>query len=128
MQNNACRMILRAGKYDNVENMHLELGLDYLVERRLFHTSTLVFKIENDLIKCPHLKLLFDNVADQHEVNTRASTRGYMVVPVYRTIFGSRSIQVLGSKIWNSLPLFIRESKTLDTFTRLYWKYFSRRN
>ncbi len=55
-----------------------------------------------------------------------AAGRNDLFVPVTRTLFGLRSIVSYGSKIWNLLPIALRECKTIETFTRNYWKIYNR--
>ena len=52
--------------------------------------------------------------------STRASVKGDCVIPFRRTTFGQNVLSIIGGKLWNSLPLIIRECPTFNTFkTRL---------
>ena len=46
MQNNACRMILRADRFESIHAMHIGLGLTVLSDRRLFHISGFMYKVK----------------------------------------------------------------------------------
>ena len=122
VQNNACRMILMAGKYTNVAAMHADLGLSTLVERRLFHSCGFMYKVQNDQIKAERLLILFDEIGGAHGRDTRASQRGDLVVLQTRTGYGERAIQVFGSRIWNMVPIELRQCNTFESFCRNYWK------
>ena len=124
MQNNACRMILRADKYESVKGMHIRLGLSALNERRLFHISGFMYKLKRGDIKSLELRFLFVDIDMYHGRLTRSLTREDLVVPSTRTTFGERAIAVFGSRIWNLLPLEFRTLGTFDTFCKHYWDRF----
>ena len=48
--------------------------------------------------------------------STRASVKGDCVIPFRRTTFGQNVLSIIGGKLWNSLPLIIRECPTFNTF------------
>ena len=50
IQNNACRLILREGKRASVMEMHFELKLNTLSDRRLFRISVYMFKCMLNII------------------------------------------------------------------------------
>ncbi len=102
-------MVLRAGKYESASEMHNELNLDFLVERRTFHISSFMFKIDKGLVKSPAIAQLFEPISNVHGVNTRAAGRCDLLVPVTRTLFGLTSLVCYGSKIWNVLPSGLRD-------------------
>ena len=122
VQNNACRMILLAGKYANVATMHRDLGLSTLLDRRLFHSCGFMYKIRNGQILAERLVILFEEIEEKHGRDTRSSERGDLVICQTRTNYGERSVKVFGSRIWNLLSLDLRNCKTFETFSRNYWK------
>ena len=47
----------------------------------------------------------------------RSATRGDLIIPSKKTVrFGSRSFNVSGPTMWNSLPVNIRHCKSFETF------------
>ena len=118
MQSNACRMVLRGGKFDNVLAMHNESDLDFLSERRTFHISGFMLKLINSLLKSRELADKFESIIDTHGVSTRVAGRHDLLVPITRTLYGPESIIVYGSKIWNLLPIILRKCKTIGAFTK----------
>ena len=121
IQNNACRLITRNGKYASVVGMHMELELRMLVDRRLFQVSVFMYKFIEGHITDRNILDMFRTLEHQHGRNTRAQARKDMIVPVCRTKMGERAFSIYGAKIWNSLLLETRESNTVETFTRRYW-------
>ena len=66
-----------------------------------------------------------------HKIGTRQATRGDLFKSLKNTtLYGLRTIQYFGSKLWNTLPLFIRVansvavfwSKLKTHFLDTYWK------
>ena len=55
-----------------------------------------------------------------------ACMRSDLIVPVTRTLYGLKGVAVFGSKIWNRLPVVLRECKTIESFTRNYWKLYNK--
>ncbi len=47
---------------------------------------------------------------------TRATARGDCIVPLRRTSCGQTVLSVAGSRIWNNLPIIIRDCNTYTTF------------
>ncbi|XP_072042881.1 uncharacterized protein [Amphiura filiformis] len=48
---------------------------------------------------------------------TRSSLdRTLLIVPKTRTLTGDKAYQTAGPRLWNSLPINIRQAKTLDIF------------
>ena len=85
MQNNACRMILEAHRYESVHAMHIRLDLAVLSDRRMFHIPGFMYKLKRGDIKAMDLHCLFMNVDMHHGRITRGLTRDDLVVPQTRT-------------------------------------------
>ncbi len=106
--------------------MDKELNLDFLVERRTFHISSFMYKVQKGLVRSMTISHLFEPITNVHGLNTRAAGRSDLIVPITCTQYGLKSIVVFGSKIWNLLPITLRECKTIESFTRNYWKIYDR--
>jgi len=50
--------------------------------------------------------------------STRSSSTQLLFVPHHNLSFGSRAFRVSAPKVWNTLPLHIRQSQSLSTFRR----------
>ena len=122
LQNCACRMILRTGRYASTSEMHNKLNITTLTERRLYHSAVFMFKIVKGLITCRTLRSVFITVDECHGVNTRAYSRGDLHIQASNTQFGERSIHIFGSRVWNMLPQVLRTLNTVQTFRTNYWK------
>ena len=102
--------------------MHLNLKVDTLVERRLYHLSCFMYKVVNGLVEDSRICCRFETLDVVHGRSTRANTRGDLVVRDTRTRFGEFAIQVFGARAWNLLPVIIRQSKSLNIFVNSYLK------
>ena len=120
IQNSCCRIILRADARTHVADMHLELKLTTLSERRLFHVACQMYKIMNGLIKTPYFDTKIRPMNEQHALVTRSSTRNDILIPRVRTNFGERSFSIFGARLWNILSTALRECETIVSFKRLY--------
>ena len=90
------------------------LGLSSLSTCKKFHLAQLTFKCHNSLAP-PYLAFLF------HKPSHRYSTRNSNLVnlpPVQSFTNGQHSLSYLGVSLWCSLPLSIRNSGSLVTFTQ----------
>ncbi len=121
IQNVACRTILLADKYSNVENMHKELGLNYLDDRRKFHFGNLCHKnVFPDGLRSG----LLDFFKRREVQNVRASRRvgkNDVVVPNCKSQISRKSISYRGPKFWNDLPNNIKDIVKFSIFVNR-WK------
>ena len=59
----------------------------------------------------------FTPAVNMHHYNTRAASRGDLFLQRKNTfIYGIRSIQYSGSRLWNTLPVPIRDSQSVSVF------------
>ena len=65
---------------------------------------------------------MFETLDMIHGRDTRSKARGDLVVKETRTRFGEFAIFVFGSRIWNLLPAFLRQSKSYNIFVSGYSK------
>ena len=122
IQNNACRLILREGNRASILSMYLELKLNTLCDRRLSRVSIYMYKCMKGLILDKNLLDMFETLALQHGVDTRAQRRDDLVVVQTRTQMGDRAFSIFGSRIWNSLPENLRTSNSVLIFANEYWR------
>ena len=68
----------------------------------------------------------------RHTITTRAITNKELQLPKCNTEIRKNSFAVRGVKIWNSIPLHIRQSSTLPQFKAAiklhYWQNFDSTN
>ena len=120
LQNRAARII--TGIYDyNVSASELvkSLGWVSLEKRCAYFTAITVFKCINNNAPV-QLSQSFNFISDYHDVNTRSSSNYSLHVPKPNLELFKTSLVYRGSKIWNDLPLNVKQSVSLESFKSLY--------
>ena len=120
LQNRAARII--TGIYDyNVSASELvkSLGWVSLEKRCAYFTAITVFKCINKNAPV-QLSQSFNFISDYHDVNTRSSSNYSLHVPKPNLELFKTSLVYRGSKIWNDLPLNVKQSVSLESFKSLY--------
>ena len=102
------------------------LSLKILKVEDLLHLNilTFVYKSINKLSpSCFHN--YFTPNSSVHRFGTRQATRGDLFKSFKNTtVYGLQTIQVFGSKLWNTLPLFIRVASSVSVFRSKLKTYF----
>ena len=85
---------------------------------------TFVYKSVNKLApSCFHD--YFQLNSSVHRIGTRQATRGDLFKSIKNTtLYGLQTIQYFGSKLWNTLPLFIRVASSIAVFRSKLKSYF----
>ena len=118
LQNNACRTILLAPFDTHISDMHQDLSLLTLQNRRDLHMCVSCHKsIYFDGKSC--LSGFYVPVTAVTGRSTRAADTLVMKVPRMRTKLGQRAISYRGPKFWNSIPRELRIVENFTTFKRL---------
>ncbi len=125
MQNFAAKVVKgNLKKYDHATPIIQELGWLKVKEKHKLETCITVFKVLNGFY--PAWYKSFPTVHEVTESITRQQNMLY--VPQTRTDAGARSLDVMGPKMWNSLPSDITDVATLTSFKNLIFKCFFLRN
>ena len=117
VQNVACRTLLLADNRTHIADMHNELGLYTLAERRDYHLSTLCHKNIYSEEKTG-LSKMFQKVEARGRI-TRFRNSCNMHVPKVKSSLGRHAIGFRGPVHWNKLPNKCKESAKLCTSQRL---------
>ena len=111
LQNNALRIIFR-GKKLSVSEMHEEANIEYLKLRRETHLLTLMFDRSRQI-----------QYIDTTDRVTRQANAILLKSPLAKTEKFARSPLCNGSKMWNALPVKVRQAQSKLHFKRLLDKY-----
>ena len=80
-----------------------------------------MFKLHNN--EAPLLLIgNYQLVRDRHNYNTRHSAKDDYVIPLRHRKQDQNSFMYLGPKVWNSIPITIK-NKTFAQFQKLYYDY-----
>ena len=97
------------------KEMFQELGWPTFTQRVQYHICVMVFKSLNG--QAPeYLSNLLTKCSETNVRSLRSSKQETLKVPFARTTYYEKSFSVTGPKLWNSLPIQIRQSSNLITF------------
>ena len=117
LQNTAARIVTRSSKRCHIMPILQKLHWLPLVCR--INYKLLVFVHRALYEKCPeYLSDLLHPYSPGRSL--RSTNDGQLAVPRTRlATFGDRSFEVCAPKLWNALPHYIRNNRSLESFTRL---------
>ena len=129
VQNTAARIVTYTSRQDHITPILSELHWLPVQYRIIYKILLFTYKALNDLAPSYIRDLITDYVPLRSSL--RSSNMNYLVQP--RSNFvkcGDRSFAVAAPKLWNSLPLCIRNASNLHAFksmlkTHLYKEAFS---
>ena len=131
LQNRAARVFTKNFKRTiSSRDLCESLGWMSVSERFRFHTCSLIYR-------CLYDKHIINNMTDtfisdltfvrnKHNYGTRNSYNKHLNIPKPRTEQYKHSLLYNGPILWNSIPLFIRNSDNLDFFKAKLKSYISR--
>ena len=85
--------------------------------RYTYFTGILMYKFTSGLLP-PSLINDFHFVKNIHPYPTRSSCSNNIALPQVKTEFFKRTISYTGPALWNSLPVDLRNSTSVDVFKR----------
>lgn len=115
LQKRAARIILRADFTTPSAVMFHKL--DWLpVDKRLkYNKAVFIYKALNNLSP-QYIADLLRPVSETHSRTLRSSVNGALAVPRSRSSLFDRSFSYTAPRLWNSIPLLIRNSSTVNCF------------
>ena len=111
LQKRAARLILDADFSIRNKLLFSELKWIPFPEIVKFHQLSLVFKCINNIVPI-YLRNMFRSKSNYHTYLLRSSGSGQLDVPRQHT----RSLSLIGPKLWNNLNKEIRNSTTISSF------------
>ena len=118
LQNSACRSILLLNREAHIFEMHNELNLPYLSDRRYLHYATDCHKAVHQSDAYCMSKFMIP-VGQVMPRTTRSGQQQVVRVPRRRTNLGQRGYSYRGRFFWNSIPSDIRSEQNLLHFKSL---------
>ena len=118
LQNHACRVILLCNWETHIIDMHTDLGLLMLDERRNLHFAFQLHKTVhgND---DGSLHQLMVPAANTGRALTRGNRNNNTIVPRVRTNMGQKSFEFRGPSFWNKLPNDLKTVGVFRSFKRM---------
>jgi predicted Rossmann fold nucleotide-binding protein DprA/Smf involved in DNA uptake len=113
VQNTLARVVLKLRKSDHITPALKELHWLPVKHRVTFKLATLTFKT----LQSGQPNYLRELVNIYEPPRTlRSSSQRLLCLDRTRTVVGTRSFKHSSATIWNSLPVFIRDCNTVETF------------
>ena len=113
IQNHAARIIARKKKYEHIEHIRKELHWLPVEFRLKYKILLLVFKCLHELAPvylCQLLELYMPSRS------LRSSSQNLLIEKQLRTKIGERAFSVCSPKLWNKLPVHVRNIGDIDAF------------
>eukprot|EP00057_Strongylocentrotus_purpuratus_P002322 XP_003724284.1 PREDICTED: uncharacterized protein LOC100888279 [Strongylocentrotus purpuratus] len=120
IQNTAARLLTRTRKYEHITPILRSLHWLPIPQRIQFKVLLLTYKARNGLAPA-YINGLISTKVQTSSIRLRSSSSVHLQLssgPRTHTRYGDRAFSVCAPKLWNNLPVSVRESPTLDTFKR----------
>ena len=95
--------------------MFTELGWQLIHKRLKYNKAVFIYKALNGFTP-EYITSLLRPVAETYDRRLRSSVNGTLAVPRSRTSLYDRSFSVSAPRLWNSLPVSLRHSTSLNVF------------
>ena len=122
LQERAARLILHADLLTPSELMFNELRWLTFPKRVQYHTCTTVYKALHGLAP-EYFSDVFTRISMVHNRNLRSVDNDLLRVPTSKTNFYENSFTISATKLWNIIPLNIRNIERLNEFKRALKSY-----
>ena len=122
LQRRACRIIL--GEQYTSLNEALKLINSLNIEKRIsLQKAKFMYQVSNKTVPTYIQNMFTTN--SEHPSHLRSSNEMNYIIPKPKTELFKGSMSYSGSKLWNSIPNDIRNSKTIKSFTYNYTKFLN---
>ena len=116
LQNRSARVITRTDNATPSEDVVQQLNWGKLEDRRRLHKVILMYKCLHKETESVNVNLIRHMDRHQHYKRPKED----FILPKPKTEQLKRTFRYSAAQIWNSLPVDIRESETLNAFKRAY--------
>ncbi|KAJ0172872.1 hypothetical protein K1T71_004733 [Dendrolimus kikuchii] len=124
LQNVCIRFIFGLRKYDHISEFRNKLKWLPIRLRRNVHLLSLLHNILFNPCTPPYLKELFSFLYQSHSCNLRSNENLLLTIPKHTSSFVGNSFAVQAVRLWNSLPLKIRQATSIGTFKHLITDHY----
>ena len=127
IQNMCAKLVLNRGKYESSRQALYDLH--WLPIKARINQKLLTFMFQCFIGKAPEYlnDILYKQVSRRQGLRSEIVANFDYQIPLNkRKTFSDRSFGTVGPRLWNALPLFLKQLETLDVFKRrLKTHYFS---
>jgi hypothetical protein len=122
LQNRAARILSYTHKFNHITPVLRELHWLPVQQRIIFKILLLCYKCQHGLAPS-YLSDLIHPYTPARDLRSSNPQRGLLFVPRSRIGFGDRSFEVAAPTLWNSLPIDIKQSSSVNIFKRTLKTY-----
>ena len=115
LQNRAATVVTRI-KYEEADHDLLLASLGWMNVRQLvyYDTASLMYEIQMEPHQNTHS--LFNKCGTIHSYETRSARNRNFIIPKMNSVKGQAAFVYFGAQVWNSLPLCIKEARSIEIF------------
>ena len=116
----ACKLIL-GNDYTTLDTARKQLRILSFEETVFIHKAKVMYKIANNTAPI-YLTDLFemrgnDSYLNNSHLNLRSTPNKNFLIPKHKISLFKNSLSYSGALVWNSIPLWIKNSSTFESFT-----------
>ncbi len=115
-------MVFAPFQSSNPQQFYDELDILNLAQIHKLQKAKFMYKYKKNKLPS-NFNNYFQEVGENHQYNLRSIQQLNLQPIRFKTKHGKKQIQHDGPQIWNDIPLTIKESKTLKSFSGLYKAY-----
>ena len=116
LQNKCARMISMKPRFEHVTPLLKELHWLPIEDRVSFKTLVYVYKSLNGLSPQYIQDCFMVNSPSDEATRTRSADNKSLLVPRFRKCAGEKAFSIAAPRLWNTLPVEIRNASSLDSF------------
>ena len=116
LQNRVARVVMRI-RYEEADHDLPVASLGWMnIRQRIFYdTASLMYKITDENVP-EYTQSMFNKCATIHSYETRSARKGNFIIPNMNSVKGQTEFVYSGAQVWNSLPLCIKEARSIEIF------------
>ena len=103
----------------NVQQYYDMLGIMDIQQIHNFEKGKFMYRLVNNKLPS-NFENLWSPIQEGVQYNLRSANNGLIKESFARTNYGYRRIQTSGAKLWNRIPLAIKQGDTLNIFVNKY--------
>ena len=121
IQKRAVRIVFNTCRDAHTSSLFLNARILNIHQLVLYNHAVLMFKVLNQM--SPSYLYVFESVVEKGGRELRSATLNLLNVPHATHQHGFKAFRCSGARVWNSLPIYIRECTSINNFKKLCKDY-----
>jgi len=124
-QNKLLKILCKKTMYDSPRELHEQLNIFNIHELAVYFNCNFTYKMLNGML--PYIfHDYFTHVRDTNRRSHRNANN--LLVPYFRTEFARKTTKCLAARLWNMLPINLRQVSTIELFKKSLKEYILSHN